>query len=318
MSKISNVHLSLTPSIAKSDRRLSFDFPELYIGCAQYIEGPTGCTLFYFPNKARFAADVRGGSPAALMIGQWESGEQELDAICFTGGSTYGLESLSGVAAEIFAARQYSTDFREVPSVHGAVIFDYRPRNNAIYPDKDLGRAAFRAATPGEFSLGRFGAGSSASVGKLGGAKYWELAGQGGSFRQIGPSKVAVFTVVNGVGSIIGRDGKAIRGHLNTSSGQHRTPLEVSLDKNSGLEKGNTTLSILVTNQKLDSFSLRQLAKQVHSSMARAIHPFHTLTDGDVFFAVTTDEVENPNLTSVDLGVVASELAWDAVLNSFN
>ena len=48
--------------------------------------------------------------------------------------------------------------------------------------------------------------------------------------------------------------------------------------------------------------------------MARAIHPFHALTDGDVLFAATTNEVENEALDSVALGVIASELAWDAVL----
>ena len=46
--------------------------------------------------------------------------------------------------------------------------------------------------------------------------------------------------------------------------------------------------------------------------MARAIQPFHTLYDGDVLFAVTTGEVENPGLNEVALGVIASELAWDA------
>jgi L-aminopeptidase/D-esterase-like protein len=50
--------------------------------------------------------------------------------------------------------------------------------------------------------------------------------------------------------------------------------------------------------------------------MARAIQPFHALVDGDVLYAVTTDEVENPELTGTSLGVVASELAWDAVLAS--
>ena len=55
---------------------------------------------------------------------------------------------------------------------------------------------------------------------------------------------------------------------------------------------------------------------QVHASLARAIQPFHALVDGDVLCAVTTGEVENEELTTTSLGVVASELAWDAVLAS--
>jgi len=55
----------------------------------------------------------------------------------------------------------------------------------------------------------------------------------------------------------------------------------------------------------------------VHASMARAIHPFHALPDGDVLYAVTTAEVENPGVDPIGLSVVASDLAWDAVLRSF-
>jgi L-aminopeptidase/D-esterase-like protein len=44
----------------------------------------------------------------------------------------------------------------------------------------------------------------------------------------------------------------------------------------------------------------------------------HTIGDGDVLFAVTTGEVANERIDARDLGVVASELAWDAVLSSFD
>jgi L-aminopeptidase/D-esterase-like protein len=72
----------------------------------------------------------------------------------------------------------------------------------------------------------------------------------------------------------------------------------------------------VVTNHRLDPRSLRQLAVQVHASLARSIQPFHALVDGDVLCAVTTNEVENEDLTATSLGVVVSELAWDAVLAS--
>ena len=52
--------------------------------------------------------------------------------------------------------------------------------------------------------------------------------------------------------------------------------------------------------------------------MARAIQPFHALGDGDVLFAVSTGEVDSdPVLDTTALGIVASELAWDAVLTSY-
>jgi len=40
------------------------------------------------------------------------------------------------------------------------------------------------------------------------------------------------------------------------------------------------------------------------------------LGDGDVLFAATTAEVENPRLPLNTLAVLASELAYDAVLSS--
>ena len=49
--------------------------------------------------------------------------------------------------------------------------------------------------------------------------------------------------------------------------------------------------------------------------MARAIQPFHTIFDGDVLYAVTTDEVQNPTLNAIGLGILASEVAWDAILS---
>ena len=50
--------------------------------------------------------------------------------------------------------------------------------------------------------------------------------------------------------------------------------------------------------------------------MSRAIQPFHALTDGDILYAVTTGEIVNDALDPVTLAVVASEVAWDAVLAS--
>jgi L-aminopeptidase/D-esterase-like protein len=74
---------------------------------------------------------------------------------------------------------------------------------------------------------------------------------------------------------------------------------------------------MLVTNRRLDAFSHRQLARQVHMSMARAIQPFSTWADGDVLFVATTGELNDFDLGVTDLGAIASELAWDAVLNCF-
>jgi L-aminopeptidase/D-esterase-like protein len=299
-------------------RWLDVDFVGLEIGVAEYAEGPTGCTVFHFPEVASMHIDVRGGSPGI-------NGEHltVTNAICFAGGSLYGLEASTGVAAELFAKRGYSTKWMDIALVSGAIIFDYGRRENAIYPDKELGRAAVRAMRPGRFPLGPHGAGSSATAGH---GPTAELAGQGGASTKIGSTRVAVFTVVNAYGAIVDRHGDVVRGNRDVATGKRRRAEDViaqtgAYDPPTARARGvtqNTNLTLLVTDQKLDPLQLRSVARQVHVSMARAIQPFNTRWDGDILFAVTTQKVENAALDEVSLGIVASELAWDAVLATFD
>jgi L-aminopeptidase/D-esterase-like protein len=310
----SNDDLALVPRTDFDGPRLEFDFPGLEIGVAEYDEGPTGCTVLHFRDGASCSTDVRGGSPGTI------GGDYEwVHAICLAGGSLYGLEAATGVAAELFARREYRTGWLDIPIVAGAIIFDFGPRENAVYPDKELGRAALRAAREGVFPLGTRGAGRSATAGKTFEYSEGEPAGQGGAFRQVGETRIAVFTVVNAVGAVLDREGNVVCGHLDQATGVRRG-LVPGVEERIGAGvpvrplPGNTTLTVVATNQRLDQRSLRTLGRQVHASMARAIQPFHTLVDGDVLFAVSTNEVESPLLESIGLGVVASEVAWDAVL----
>ena len=299
-------------------RWLDVDFPGLEFGVAEYGEGPTGCTVFHFPEVASMHIDVRGGSPG--INGEYLT---LTNAICFAGGSLYGLEASTGVAAELFAKRGYSTKWMDIALVSGAIIFDYGRRDNAIYPDKELGRAAVRAFAPGRFPLGPHGAGMSATAGH---GQTAELSGQGGAFHRVGRTRIAVFTVVNAYGAIVDRAGDVVRGNRDAQSGKRRRAEDVvaqagAYDPPAGRARGttqNTNLTLVATDQKLDPLQLRPVARQVHSSMARAIQPFHTRWDGDILFAVSTQRVDNASLDEVSLAIVASELAWDAALACFD
>ena len=316
MARLSNDTAELRARTSFDGPELRFDFPGLEIGVAEYDEGPTGCTVFLFPDGAAASIDVRGGSP-----GVTGSAYDVVHAVCLAGGSAYGLEATAGVAAELFASRDYRTGWLEIPLVAGAIIFDWGRRDNAVYPDKELGRAAMRTARPGVFPVGRRGAGRSATAGKVFAYEEGEPAGQGGAFRQVGETKVAVFTVVNAIGAIVDREGNVVRGQYDRASGLRRQlvpGVDERLAAGSAVRPppGNTTLTVVVTNLRLDQRQLRTLGRQVHASMARAIQPFHALEDGDVLFAVSTGAVErDPLLDTTSLGVVASELAWDAVLS---
>jgi L-aminopeptidase/D-esterase-like protein len=290
---------------------LRFDWPGLRIGVAEYDEGPTGCTVIHLPpGGAACAVDVRGGSSGTLGNYEWTH------AICFAGGSLYGLEATCGVAVELLAARGHTVGWTDIELAAGAIIYDFGRRENSVYPDRELGRAALRAAREGTFPLGARGAGRSATVGKTFAYEEGEQSGQGGAFRQVGATKIAVFTVVNAFGAVFDRDGRVVRGHLDRTTGTRSGLVEALERRLPQTIPENTTLTAVLTNQRLDRRELRQLAAQVHSSLARAIQPFHALVDGDVLYAVTTGEVDNAALPTTSLGILASEVAWDAVLAS--
>ena len=139
--------------------------------------------------------------------------------------------------------------------------------------------------------------------------------GRARAFRAIGPIRIAVFTVVNSLGAIVNRQGQVVRGHLDPRTGRRAHITDVPPLK-SPPPRGNTCLTAVVTNQKLDARALRQLARQVHGSMSRVIEPFNTPVDGDVLYAVTTNEVPGGDVNEFVLAAAASELAWDAVLAS--
>lgn len=313
---------------------LKFDFPGLYIGIAENDSGPTGTTVFYFPEGVKAAADIRGGDPGTLNTSILKNNydNRRIQAISFSGGSAYGLSAATGVGNQIKEIRTKEGN-GAIAEVLGAIIYDLGSRRfSSITPDDALGRMALKNARNNYFPLGAQGAGRFAMQGLLfsvdwessSADKYanWAHSGQGAAFRQIGETKVAVFTVVNAIGSIIDREGKIVRCGRNTSPEDCPSMQQVMqsfpLFKEGNNQQGateNTTISLIVTNQKLPLSALQRLAAQVHSSMARAIHPFATELDGDVLFAVTTDEVEG-ELTHFDLNLLASELAWDAILNS--
>jgi L-aminopeptidase/D-esterase-like protein len=318
---LSNDTAALVPKTAFDVPVLEFDFPALEIGVAAYEEGPTGCTVFRFARDPTSVIDIRGGYPGTMSGSPGE--DMRTAAICFAGGSIYGLESANGVAAELLAQSGYA----DIKLVRGAVTYDFA-REDRIYPDKTLGRAALKAARAGVFPLGRAGVGCGLTCGAGFGGVKGERTGQGGAFRQVGSTKIAVFTAMNAAGAIVNRRGEVVRGHLDPKTGKryhYHELLERKLKSQETSEPRagkNTTLTLVVTNQKLEGYfearwQLRQLARQVHSSMARAIQPFHSMGDGDILFAVTTAEVENRSLNLTDRGVLASELAWDAVLSCF-
>ena len=309
---------------------LTFDWPAIEVGVGSYEEGPTGVTVIRFPKRASMMVDVRGGAPGTVNTDMLRLGYGRpfTDAIVFSGGSAYGEEAITAVATGLKDDGIRSGDLTDVAFVAGAIIYDFGGRRfNEIYPDKRLAQAALRAVRPGVFPLGAQGAGRMAMQGGYFGCNAH--SGQGGAFRQVGAIKIAAFMVVNAYGAVTDRAGRLVAcnrpkswGNLTATSELLRN-LPQSLNANwdaaavapdAGGTR-NTTISLIVTNQKLDTASLQRMAVQVHTSMARAIQPFSTSEDGDTLFAASTQEVDS-EFRPVTLTTIASEVMWDAVLAS--
>lgn len=319
----------LVPVINAGDRVLRFDWPAIRIGTGEYEEGPTGVTVFQFAHRASAAVDVRGGSPGTVNTDYLRQGYEgpQVDAVVLAGGSAYGLEATTAVASAMKDDGVRGGAWDNIGFATGAIIYDLGDRRlNEIYPDGRLAQAAYRAARSGAFPLGAQGAGRFAMNGRLFGCNVY--SGQGGAFRQVGDLKIAAFVVVNAVGVVTTRDGRVAAcyrdpkwpAELRTADLFARYPATSRGEWPAvpAEPRGNTTISLIVTNRKLHPAQLQRLAAQVHTSMARAVQPFATEFDGDALFAVSTAELDPPPnpLEALELNVLAAEVMWDAVLAS--
>jgi L-aminopeptidase/D-esterase-like protein len=308
-------------------RVLQFDWPAIQIGVGSYEEGPTGLTIFHFPNRAVGAVDVRGGSPGTVNTDALRLG-LEVDAIVFAGGSAYGEEAITATQTGLKDDGIRGGTWENVALAAGAIIYDFQAhRLNEIYPDKRLAHAALHALRPGVFPLGAQGAGRMAMQGGFFG---WPVhSGQGGAFRQLGDLKIAAFVVINALGAITDRNGYVVKDNRGPGQFNKIKTAELLADLPESRGEGwtrssvtpgqtfryNTTISLVVTNQKLTSAELQRLAAQVHTSIARAIQPFSTQSDGDTLFALSTAEISTKYIFS-NLSTMAGEIMWDAILAS--
>lgn len=324
---------ALVPLLNVGARFLEFDWPTIHIGTGEYAEGPTGTTVIRFAKRVHGAVDVRGGGPGTVNTDYLRLGWAlpELDAVVFAGGSWYGLEATTAVTTALKDDGVRDGGWTNLSLAVGAIVYDFGERRlNEIYPDKRLAQAALRAARPGIFPLGAQGAGRFTRSGSVFGCNAH--SGQGAAFRQIGDLKLAAFVVVNAVGVVTRRDGgvaacyrdegwpEELRAADLMSAWPASTRPGWPPPPADGEGKRNTTISLIVTSQKLDRAQLERLGVQVQTSMARALQPFSTEFDGDVLYAVSTAELDRPldesEVPGIDLGVIASELMWDAILSS--
>ena len=262
--------------------RLSLrDVPGLRIGHWTDPTRLTGCTVILAPDHGAVAGvDVRGSAPGTRETDLLRPTAlvERIHAICFAGGSAFGLAAADGVMRRL-AERGigFATGVRPVPIVPTAILFDLGVGDPLAFPDADAGHAATLDAEANDGPIeGRIGAGTGATVAKMAGPDGAKPGGIGSAARRLPDgSTLGALVVNNAIGDIFARDGRP----LVRASGAPRPS-----------SFGNTTLAVIGTDASLDRAQCRKLAELGHDALAIGIRPSHTLFDGDVVFTMSTGD----------------------------
>ncbi len=296
------------------------DISGVKIGHAQDEEAATGCTAVIFENGAVAGVDVRGAAPATRETDLLRSVNmvEKINAVMLSGGSAYGLSAADG-AMKFLEERKmgFNVGVGVVPIVCGASLFDLVLGKADVRPDSKMGYEACENAFKSEPLSGNVGAGTGATIGKCAGVTRMMKGGIGTYALEVGDVKVGAIVALNALGDIFDYDtNEQIGGLLSSDRKSFSSTAELmysSLTAESKAFTGNTTITCLITNAKLDKTQCNKLASIAHNGYALAIRPVHTSADGDAIFAVSVGEVEaNPDA----IGSLAVEVIARAINNA--
>lgn len=284
------------------------DVPGIRVGHWTDAARATGCTVVLAPDGGAVAGvDVRGSAPGTRETDLLRPTAlvERINAICLAGGSAFGLAAADGVMRRL-AERNigFATDVRPVPIVPAAILFDLGVGDPDAHPDADAGYAATIAAEENGGPLeGRVGAGTGATIAKLGGVAAARPGGVGSAaVRLADGSTLGALVVINAFGDVYARDGRP----LATSAGSLHPP-----------SFGNTTLIVVATDAPLDRAQCRKVSELAHDALARQVRPTHTMFDGDVAFTMSIGD--GPTLgvgAFFALGMATLEVVGEAIERS--
>ena len=295
------------------------DIKGIQIGQAEDEKAGTGCTVILCKEGATAGVDVRGGGPATRETDLLNpiNMVQQIHAVMLSGGSAFGLDAASG-AMQYLEEQGCGFDMQvaHVPIVCGAALFDLSVGDAHVRPDKQMGYQACVNSELLPFQQGNHGAGTGASVGKLLGFDKAMKRGIGMYGLQSGDVQVAAVTAVNACGNVVDYQTNKQLAGVYLKELQKMMSYEEALAQMENLRKlqdGNTTIACVVTNAKLDKAQCTKIAGIAHNGYARAIHPVHTMSDGDTIFVLSTNEVEvMPDV----VGILATEVIATSIRNA--
>lgn len=274
------------------------DVPGILVGHDTLTDAATGCTVILCQRSALGAVDVRGGAPATRETDLLSPlcMMREVHAIVLSGGSAFGLEAASGVARALEARGVgFDVGVTRVPIVPAASLFDLDVGSSTVRPDAASGIRALEAATHGPVIQGNVGAGTGATVGKMGGPAQRVKGGLGSASETLPDGHiVAALVAVNAVGDIHDPDTGAIIAGARHPSGVDwlNAASRTATPQVSPFGGANTTIGVIATDAPLSKAGLAKVAQMAHDGFARAIRPAHTPFDGDTIFALSTADTE--------------------------
>lgn len=299
------------------------DIKGISVGNAQDDRAKTGVTVFYFDTAATAAVSVLGGGPASReteVLGL-ERNTCPVNALVFSGGSTFGLEAAHGVI-ECLEKEDIGIDTGDlhVPIVCQSDIYDLSYGSSSVRPDKAMGyKACLAAMSSNDVRSGCTGAGTGATVGKPKGVAQAQKSGIGYAAARLGGLEVGVAAVVNAYGDIYYK-GSKIAGMLSEDRSTFCDAEEALWQMQpSNLFTGNTTLVAVFTNGDFDGRELRKIATMASAGMARAIRPVFTMADGDTIYALSAGSEKvaaDVNVAGSLAASVVEEAIRDAVTKS--
>jgi L-aminopeptidase/D-esterase-like protein len=275
--------------------------PGLRVGHVTDATALTGCTVILSDAPAIGGVEIRGWAAGVHGLEFLDPRHlvPTLDGVVLAGGSAFGLEAIWGVMQYL---EERGVGFRTsqtvVPHVAGAILYDLGVGDPRVRPDRAMGYRAAAAARPGPVEEGNVGAGTGATVGKLGGVARATKGGLGCAVGELDGVHLGAIMAVNAVGDV--RDpetGRLIAGARDTADGRRLIDTAAALAAGvpaPAFRPVNTTIGLVATTAALDKVEAGRVARLAMDGFTRALSPPHLATDGDTLFCLSVGTADAP------------------------
>ncbi len=302
------------------------DVSGIRVGHASDLRGKTGVTVILAPANGVVAGIYIGGSaPSTRQADSLRPLHivERVHAVCFCGGSAFGLDAAGGVLSYLEENRVgFHYGNMTIPIVPTAAIFDLNFGDSSARPGARLAIEACESASGDFVPQGSVGAGTGATVGKLYGVEQGMKGGIGTCcLESKGGLRVGALVVVNAYGDITDPSGKIMAGartsRLGLEFANAASALQDGLAETRKIPVENTTLALVAVNARLDKIMASRIAAQATVGLGEVIRPFHSPVDGDLTIVLALGEKwYDPTRISLMASMVLQRAVMNAIMSA--